>query len=184
MPSVDEACDPELLHPSPNPPDLPLSQAEDHRCLAPAERPLHGLGDDLLPGHCFHLSRQLECSHRSWNSAAASGQNKVLMTPDIYRAGYTSARDLDRRLADLVRSERHLVVQFVVQLADFAKRELYRELRYTSLFYYCVRQLGLSKSSAFRRSEVLVSSCDSLQSPISLGRADSRSVPWLSCERC
>jgi hypothetical protein len=66
----------------------------------------------------------------------------------------TSARDIDRRLADLVRSERHLVVQFVVELAGFAKRELYRELGYTSLFYYCVRQLGLSKSSAFRRSEV------------------------------
>jgi hypothetical protein len=66
----------------------------------------------------------------------------------------TSARDLDRRLAQLVRSERHLVVQFVVELAGFAKRELYRELGYTSLFYYCVRQLGLSKSSAFRRSEV------------------------------
>jgi hypothetical protein len=65
-----------------------------------------------------------------------------------------SARDLDRLLADLVRSERHLVVQFVVELAGFAKRELYRELGYTSLFYYCVRQLGLSKSSAFRRSEV------------------------------
>src|SRR3979411_208884 len=64
------------------------------------------------------------------------------------------ARDIARRLADLVRSERHLVVQFVVELAGFAKRELYRELGYTSLFYYCVRQLGLSKSSAFRRSEV------------------------------
>src|SRR5713226_4486285 len=60
----------------------------------------------------------------------------------------TSARDIDRRLADLVRSERHLVIQFVVELAGFARRELYRELGYTSLFYYCVRQLGLSKSSA------------------------------------
>jgi hypothetical protein len=66
----------------------------------------------------------------------------------------TSAHDLDLRLADLVRSERHLVVQFVIELAGFAKRELYRELGYTSLFWYCVRQLGLSKSSAFRRSEV------------------------------
>src|ERR1700687_6241161 len=65
-----------------------------------------------------------------------------------------TARDLDRRLADLVRSERHLVVQCVVDLASFAKLELYRDLGYTSLFYYCVRQLGLSKSSAFRRSEV------------------------------
>src|SRR5260370_36136493 len=45
-----------------------------------------------------------------------------------------SARDLDRRLADLVRSERNLVVQFVVELAGFAKRELYRELGYTSLW--------------------------------------------------
>jgi 5-methylcytosine-specific restriction endonuclease McrA len=66
----------------------------------------------------------------------------------------TSARDLDRRLADLVRNERHLVVQFVVELAGFARLELHRELGYTSLFHYCVRQLGLSKSSAFRRSEV------------------------------
>src|ERR1700730_12448134 len=66
----------------------------------------------------------------------------------------TSARDLDCRLARLVQSERHLVVQFVVELAGFAKRALYRELGYTSLFYYCVRQLGLSKSSAFRRAEV------------------------------
>src|SRR5260370_39587721 len=66
----------------------------------------------------------------------------------------TGGRDLDRRLADLVRSERHLVVQFVIELAGFASRELYRELGYSSLFYYCVRQLGLSKSSAFRRSEV------------------------------
>jgi hypothetical protein len=66
----------------------------------------------------------------------------------------TSALDIDRRLAELVRSERHLVVQFVIELSGFAKRGLYRELGYTSLFYYCVRQLGLSKSSAFRRSEV------------------------------
>ena len=53
----------------------------------------------------------------------------------------------------MVRRERHLVVQFVVELAGFAQRELHRELGYSSLFYYCLRQLGLSKSSAFRRSE-------------------------------
>jgi hypothetical protein len=64
-----------------------------------------------------------------------------------------SAHDLDRRLTEMVRRERHLVVQFVVELASFAQRELYRELGYSSLFYYCLRQLGLSKSSAFRRSE-------------------------------
>jgi hypothetical protein len=64
-----------------------------------------------------------------------------------------SAHDLDCRLTEMVRCERHLVVQFVVELAGFAQRELYRELGYRSLFYYCLRQLGLSKSSAFRRSE-------------------------------
>src|ERR1700686_1697853 len=90
----------------------------------------------------------------------------------------TSARDLDRRLADLVRRERHLVVQFVVELAGFAKRELYRELGYTSLFYYCVRQLGLSKSSAFRRSEVarLIGKFPTIADQLAAGRLSIRAL--------
>jgi hypothetical protein len=90
----------------------------------------------------------------------------------------TSARDIDRRLADLVRSERHLVVQFVVELAGFAERELYRELGYTSLFYYCVRQLGLSKSSAFRRSEVarLIARFPVIASQLAEGRLSIRAL--------
>jgi hypothetical protein len=90
----------------------------------------------------------------------------------------TTARDLDRRLADLVRSERHLVVQFVIELADFASRELYRELGYSSLFYYCVRQLGLSKSSAFRRSEVarLVGRFPMIADCLTQGRLSIRSL--------
>jgi hypothetical protein len=96
----------------------------------------------------------LSCSFR----LTALDQDRVVVSAAVREVSIAmesiSARDLDRRLADLVRSERHLVVQFVVELAGFAKRELYRELGYTSLFYYCVRQLGLSKSSAFRRSEV------------------------------
>ncbi|HXN55130.1 MAG TPA: hypothetical protein VN874_02590, partial [Myxococcales bacterium] len=90
----------------------------------------------------------------------------------------TSACDLDRRLADMVRSERHLVVQFVIELADFASRELYRELGYTSVFYYCVRQLGLSKSSAFRRSEVarLVGRFPMIADRLTQGRLSIRSL--------
>ena len=65
----------------------------------------------------------------------------------------TTAHDIDRRLAEMVRRERHLVVQFVLELAEFARRDLHRELGYPSLFYYCLRQLGFSRSSAFRRSE-------------------------------
>src|SRR3982074_1520212 len=89
-----------------------------------------------------------------------------------------SARDIDRRLSDLVRSERHLVVQFVVELAGFAKRELYRELGYTSLFYYCVRQLGLSKSSAFRRSAGahLIARSSPIASPLAAGRLSIRAL--------
>jgi hypothetical protein len=96
----------------------------------------------------------------------------------------TSASDLNRRLADMVRSERHLVVQFVIELAGFASRELYRELGYTSLFYYCVRQLGLSKSSAFRRSEVarLIVRFPLVADRMAQSRL--RSAPWSSCERC
>src|ERR1700682_3366110 len=90
----------------------------------------------------------------------------------------TSARDIDRRLAELVRSERHLVVQFVVELAGFAKRELYRELGYTSLFYYCVRQLGLSQSSAFRRSEVarLIARFPAIADQLAAGRLSIRAL--------
>jgi hypothetical protein len=90
----------------------------------------------------------------------------------------TSAHDLDLRLADLVRSERHLVVQFVIALAEFAKRELYRELGYTSLFYYCVRQLGLSKSSAFRRSEVarLIARFPAIADRLTQGRLSIRAL--------
>src|SRR2546423_631080 len=90
----------------------------------------------------------------------------------------TSARDIDRRLAELVQSERHLVVQFVTELAGFAKRELYRELGSTSLFYYCVRQLGLSKSSAFRRSEAarLLARFPAIAAPLAAGRLSLRSL--------
>src|ERR1700687_79498 len=90
----------------------------------------------------------------------------------------TSARDLDRRLADMLRSERHLVVQFVVELAGFAKRELHRELGYPSLFYYCVRRLGLSKSSAFRRSEVarLIARFPAIADQLAAGRLSIRAL--------
>lgn len=50
-------------------------------------------------------------------------------------------------------SERQAVVSFILELAEFARLELHRVLGYESLFYYCERHLGLSKSSAFRRSE-------------------------------
>ena len=60
---------------------------------------------------------------------------------------------LDLRLKGLVQDERKTVAQFVLELAALARDELHRELGYESLFYYCQRQLGLPKSSCFRRTE-------------------------------
>src|ERR1700676_2038925 len=89
-----------------------------------------------------------------------------------------SARDIDRRLAELVRNERRLVIQFVIELAGFAKRELYRELGYSSLFYYCVRQHGLSKSTAFRRSEAarLIARFPAIADRLATGRLSIRAL--------
>src|SRR5437588_6678354 len=89
-----------------------------------------------------------------------------------------SARELNQRLVEMVRRERCLVVQFVIELADFARRELHRELGYSSLFYYCVRQLGLSKSSAFRRSEAarLIARFPAITEHLREGRLSIRSL--------
>ena len=77
------------------------------------------------------------------------------------------AKDMDRRLLELASQERGIVATFVVELAAFGSREHHRELGYPSLFYYCVRQLGLPRSSAFRRSEVarLIARFPAIESP-------------------
>ena len=89
-----------------------------------------------------------------------------------------SAQDMDRRLLELAGQERGIVAAFVVELAAFGARELHRELGYTSLFYYCVRQLGLPKSSAFRRSEVarLIARFPAIEAPFLSERLSIRAL--------
>ena len=89
-----------------------------------------------------------------------------------------SAKDMDQRLLDLACHERGIVAAFVLELAAFGARELHRELGYTSLFYYCVRQLGLPKSSAFRRSEVarLIARFPAIEVPFLGGRLSIRAL--------
>src|SRR5947207_350071 len=88
----------------------------------------------------------------------------------------TPAQEVSLRLAEMVRRERHLVAEFVIELADFAHRELYRELGYDSLFYYCLRQLGLPKSSSFRRCEAarLIERFPAIAEPLRDGRLSLR----------
>ena len=61
------------------------------------------------------------------------------------------ARDLSKRLSDLLRREHVAMADFLVALADFDRRKLWVELGHASLFSYLNRELGLSKGAAFYR---------------------------------
>ena len=62
-----------------------------------------------------------------------------------------TARELTDRLQSLLRAERHTLAEFIVTLAEFDRRELYRELGYASLFAFLQRELGLSDGLAYFR---------------------------------
>ena len=51
----------------------------------------------------------------------------------------------------LVLKEREFLTKILHYLKEIDKRKLYCELGYTSLFAYCVRELGYSESNAYRR---------------------------------
>jgi 5-methylcytosine-specific restriction endonuclease McrA len=61
------------------------------------------------------------------------------------------ARELTRRLAELLHSERAALAEFLVALADFDRQRGWLELGYSSLFYFLHRELGLSKGAAYHR---------------------------------
>jgi hypothetical protein len=64
-----------------------------------------------------------------------------------------SNQELAERILLLRNRERAITVKFLNHLGEFDKRRLYLDLGYSSLFDYCVRKLGYSESSAFRRVE-------------------------------
>jgi 5-methylcytosine-specific restriction endonuclease McrA len=64
-----------------------------------------------------------------------------------------SNQELEERILLLRDRERAITVKFLNHLGEFDKRRLYLDLGYSSLFDYCVRKLGYSESSAFRRVE-------------------------------
>src|SRR6266540_1055144 len=60
----------------------------------------------------------------------------------------TNARDLTARLAELLRLEHTAMADFLVALADFDRRKLWRALGHASLFSFLRRELGLSAGAA------------------------------------
>src|SRR5512139_2578283 len=63
----------------------------------------------------------------------------------------TTARDLSRQLAGLLRREHEAMADFIAALADFDRERRWAELGHNGLFMYLYRELGLSKSAAFYR---------------------------------
>jgi hypothetical protein len=63
----------------------------------------------------------------------------------------TTAREHTNHLAELLRKERGVMTDFILALADFDRKKLWRELGHTSLFYFLHRELKLSKGAAYNR---------------------------------
>ncbi|ACG72140.1 HNH nuclease [Anaeromyxobacter sp. K] len=59
-----------------------------------------------------------------------------------------TALEFTKRLVSLLRSERHAMAEFLVALAEFDGRGLWRERGHTSLFSFLRRELGLSAGAA------------------------------------
>jgi hypothetical protein len=62
-----------------------------------------------------------------------------------------NARDLSNQIAALLRKEREAMADFLLALAEFDDKKLWRDLGHTSLFYYLRRELGLSAGAAQHR---------------------------------
>ena len=61
------------------------------------------------------------------------------------------ARESSRHLSTLLRHEQGAMADFLVALADFDRRGLWRELGHSCLFYYLQRELRLSDGAAHFR---------------------------------
>jgi 5-methylcytosine-specific restriction endonuclease McrA len=63
----------------------------------------------------------------------------------------STARELTNHLVLLLREEQGAMADFLLALADFDRKKLWRELGNASLFYYLHRELRLSKGAAQNR---------------------------------
>jgi len=94
----------------------------------------------------------------------------------------TNARILAGRLADLLRREHVAMMDFLLELAEFDRLRAWRELGYSSLFYFLHRELGLSKGAAHYRKTAseLVRSYPEIVEPLRDGRLCITSIVHLA----
>jgi hypothetical protein len=62
-----------------------------------------------------------------------------------------TALEFTKRLIELLRNERHAMAEFLLVLAEFDRRKLYRDRGHASLFSFLHRELGLSAGAAQHR---------------------------------
>ncbi len=60
------------------------------------------------------------------------------------------------KLRELVGTERRILSQILLHLREVENRRLYSRRGYSSLFKYCVEELGYSESAAGRRIQAMV----------------------------
>ena len=90
------------------------------------------------------------------NAGINNTGSKCLMPelPGISLSGLSDS-ELIRRTHRLDEIERDTVLSIIFHLLEIEKRGLYRERGCPSLFYFCIRRLGYSRSTAARRVRVV-----------------------------
>ena len=93
-----------------------------------------------------------------------------------------NARILAGRLAELLRREHAEMADFLVALAEFDACKAWKELGYSSLFYFLHRELGLSKGAAHYRKTAasLVQRFPEIVEPLRDGRLCITSIVYLN----
>src|SRR4051812_4801316 len=62
-----------------------------------------------------------------------------------------SDQDLLEKSKDLLAEEKRITLAFIEHLREIERRMLFSELGFSSLYELCVRKLGMSEGSAYRR---------------------------------
>ncbi len=69
-----------------------------------------------------------------------------------------SDRELLLNTKKLVKEEKNLTLKVIEHLEEISKRKLFSDLKYPSLFEYCVYELGYSRDEAYRRIDAMKTS--------------------------
>ena len=93
-----------------------------------------------------------------------------------------NAREWSIRIADLARREHCALVDLLLALAEFDRMGIYRQLGFPNLFEYLLREVGLSRGSAFYRQVAarLVGQFPEVAEPLRDGRLCISNVPQLA----